>query len=470
MWELIEANKRKSFILFFSLFGCLVLVGYVIGFYAKPSGGGLVGIFIASFTTAGLFFISYFFGETILLSSSHAKEVTSEVHPMLFNVVEEMRIAGNLPFMPKVYIIDESAPNAFATGIHPDKTAVAVTVGLLTRLNRDELQGVVAHEMSHILNKDVLYMTLAATMLGGIQLLTETFTRGLWYSGSSRRFRSSRSSGRGGGGAAILIAVLVSILGVILAKIFYFALSRQREYLADASGVRLTRYPEGLASALEKIAGSGKTLVAANAITAPMFISAPLTQEDVGLANLSATHPPMDERIKILRAMTHGVGLSDYHKAYQSVKHESSPIPVSALQKEPPIPLRASSVETLSVESKTTDVKDTARELGDLMRVVNDFAFFTCLCGLKFKIPPNFTYKKLTCPRCGVVSELPFFGEIQKVSQGVSSESQQYTRRSSGWESLMCGCGRVIQLSPDLKSPSVKCARCGRQIHIQNVV
>ncbi len=199
----------------------------------------------------------------------------------LFNVVEEMAIASGLP-MPKVYIINDPAPNAFATGRNPKTASVAVTAGLLGRLNRDELQGVVAHEMSHILHRDILFVTLAGIMLGSVVLLSQVFLRGMMYGGGSRR-RFSSGGGKGGGGAAailLIIAIVVAILAPIMTQLLYFALSRRREYLADAGAVRLTRYPEGLASALEKIANDrAPQLASANKVTAPMFIVNPFKKD-----------------------------------------------------------------------------------------------------------------------------------------------------------------------------------------------
>ena len=191
-----------------------------------------------------------------MLSVSNAKEVTPEVHQQLFNIVEEMKIASNLPKMPKIFIINDAAPNAFATGTKPENSAITVTAGLLAKLNRDELQGVIAHEMSHIANRDILVMTFAGIMLGCIVLISEVFLKGLWFSGgSSARYRSKSSSGGGQAQLVMMIAaIILAILAPIAAQLLYFAISRRREYLADANGARLTRYPEGLAS------GSGKNL------------------------------------------------------------------------------------------------------------------------------------------------------------------------------------------------------------------
>ncbi|UCG58978.1 MAG: M48 family metallopeptidase, partial [Phycisphaerales bacterium] len=255
MWELIRANKRNSIVLMALMAVVLLLLGFVIGLGFFGPEGGLFGLLIATVVWLVLALISFSSGDQILLASSKARLVTHNDHPQLFNVVEEMKIAAGLPAMPKVYIIADPAPNAFATGRKPETASVAVTAGLLGRLNRDELQGVIAHEMSHILHRDILFVTLAGIMLGSIVLLSQVFLRGMFYSsmmGGSRR----RYSGGGRGGdptqlIMLIVAILAAILAPIMAYLLYFALSRRREYLADAGAARLTRYPEGLASALE---------------------------------------------------------------------------------------------------------------------------------------------------------------------------------------------------------------------------
>jgi len=272
MWELIRANRRKSIVLFGVMGISLMALGYVAGSAFFPD-GGIAGLFIALMIWTILSLVSYFRGSSILLAVSKAQEVTHDVHPRLFNVVEEMKIAANLPAMPKVYIIPDPAPNAFATGMKPEKSAVAITAGLLSKLNRDELQGVVAHEMAHILNRDVLFVTFDGILLGSIVLISQVFLRGMFYSSLSGR-RYSGSSRDGGGQAQLVmmvVAIVLAILVPIMARLLYFAISRKREYLADASAARLTRYPEGLASALEKIASSDLDLASANKVTAPMF-------------------------------------------------------------------------------------------------------------------------------------------------------------------------------------------------------
>lgn len=397
MWELIEANRRKSLILFFSLGLSLLLLGYFFGSAYYPDGGGFIGIFFAFIIWGILSLISYFSGSKILLAVSGAKEVTKEVHPQLFNVVEEMKISAGLPAMPKVYIINEAAPNAFATGVKPENSAVAVTAGLLARLNRDELQGVVAHEVSHIVNRDVMFMTFAGIMLGSIVLISEVFLRSLWFGGGRYSSKSSKSSGQGQM-IIMIVAIVFAILAPILAQLLYFAISRKREYLADASAVRYTRYPEGLASALEKISDSSIDLKTANKVTAPMYIVNPLKPKGQKLTNLSSTHPPISERVRILRSISGGANYVDYQNAFNKVKQGTvSLIPSSGLADQTAVGLKEADVTPLALGLN----KQTKRETGDIMMKVNNYSFIECSCGLKIKIPPDFKKEELFCPRCG---------------------------------------------------------------------
>lgn len=400
MWELIRANKRNSIVLMALMAVVLLLLGFVIGLGFFGPEGGLFGLLIATVVWLVLALISFSSGDQILLASSKARLVTHNDHPQLFNVVEEMKIAAGLPAMPKVYIIADPAPNAFATGRKPETASVAVTAGLLGRLNRDELQGVIAHEMSHILHRDILFVTLAGIMLGSIVLLSQVFLRGMFYSsmmGGSRR----RYSGGGRGGdptqlIMLIVAILAAILAPIMAYLLYFALSRRREYLADAGAARLTRYPEGLASALEKIANDpSPQLAAANKVTAPMYIANPLKpKKQRRLSDLTSTHPPISERVRILRNMTHGASFKDYSDAFANVTHSKTVVPMAALTKE------EVAVREAHKETKTQRLQTQMRQVGDIMRKVNGFVFLTCACGLKLKVPPNFKANKVDCPRC----------------------------------------------------------------------
>lgn len=479
MWELIRANRRKSIILFITMGFCLLLLGYLIGASVYPKGGGIVGLSIAAGIWLIMSLVSFFSGDSVLLAMSGAREVTPDIHPQLFNVVEEMKIAASSPYMPKVYIIDSPAPNAFATGTKLNRCAIVVTAGLLSRLNRDELQGVIAHEMSHILNRDVLFVTFAGVLLGSIVFLSHVFLRSLFYSsGSSRRYRSG---GKGGGQAQLIIiavAIVFAILAPILARILYFALSRRREYLADASAVRLTRYPEGLASALENISSTNLDLASANKATAPMYIVNPLKEKGMKLSDLTSTHPPISERIRILRNISQGANYSNYQRAFSSVKGKASPIiPASGIRDSKVMPIRKASVEPKKEYGKKKD----AREIGDLIRAVNKFAFIACVCGLKIKIPPDFKKDSIDCPRCGRHIDIPFNELAALAAAGVvlspekkreEAEKQAhakpitYRRKGAGWESVSCSCGRLIQISPKFLGSRVICNDCGKEINI----
>jgi heat shock protein HtpX len=415
MWELIRANKIKSLVLFFVMGICLVLLGYFLGGYYAGKEGGVYGLLIALFIWGIMSLVSYFSGDSIILMMSKAKLVSHDVHPQLFNVVEEMKIAAGLPVMPKVYIIPDPAPNAFAVGRKPEKAAIAVTAGLLSKLNRDELQGVIAHEMSHILNRDVLFMTFSGVLLGSIVLLSHVFLRSLWFGGGR-----SRSNSKGGGQAQMIlmvVAIVMAILAPIVARLLYFAISRKREYLADATAVRLTRYPEGLASALEKISSSTYDLKSANKATAGLYIANPLKKKGRKLTNLSSTHPPIVERIKILRNISQGANFIDYQNSYTAVKGGSGRtniIPASKIHEKQNVTIREASTDT---EAKSK-IK-TARDLSDLMKTVNNFVFVTCLCGMKFKIPPDFKEEEFSCPRCGRKNQVPL-KELATLTTGVS--------------------------------------------------
>ncbi len=404
MWELIQSNRRKSLILFFGMGVLLILIGYVFGSFYEPKSGGVVGVFIAVLLWIILSTVSYFAGSKILLAVSGAKEVTKEVHPQLYNVVEEMKIAAGVSYFPKIYIIDDPAPNAFATGVKPENSAIAVTSGLLSSLNRYELQGVVAHEMSHIVNRDILLMTFAGVMLGVITIMSDIFFRGMYFGGGSRyRSRSSSKSSGQGQVIVMILAIVLAILGPILAQLFYFAISRKREYLADASAARLTRYPEGLANALEKIANSTYKLKSANKVTAPMYIVNPLKREGMKLADLTSTHPPVSERIKILRALQQGVSYKDYQKVFEMIRGKKEKIiPDSALKESIPV----TPVLGLTNADKDFNPVDAKREANDAVMKLNDYKFVNCKCGVRIKIPPDYNQPVVVCPRCGTRHQL----------------------------------------------------------------
>jgi len=297
MYEEISTNKRNSWLLVATVTAVLVVLGYLLGMYW---GNGYVGLGLAVGIAAIMSLSAYYNGAKMVLAMSRAKRIEKRDNPKLFNVVEELAIAGGVP-MPAIYIIDDSAPNAFATGRDPEHAAVAITTGLLEKLNRDELQGVMAHELSHVGNRDILFATMVGIMVGSIVLISDFFLRSMIWGGGRRR---SRSSDRGGGqGLLVLIALVFAILAPIFAKLLQLAVSRQREYLADASAAKLTRYPEGLASALEKIAGDREVLEVANRATQHLYIVNPIKPFEKRAKSLFSTHPPLEERVARLRSM-----------------------------------------------------------------------------------------------------------------------------------------------------------------------
>jgi heat shock protein HtpX len=259
--------------------------------------GLVLAVVVSMFMAAGGFFGS----EKIVLAISRARPVTKEEFPYLYNVVEGLAIAAGIP-TPRCYVIDDTAPNAFATGRNPKNSVIVVTTGLLEKLNRVELEGVIAHEMSHIKNYDVLLQTLVVVMVGMVALLSDWMRRSFWWGGGRRR---GSDKGKGSGGAAIILALalIMAILSPLIAQLIRFAVSRKREFLADASGAMLTRYPPGLASALRKISADKEPLEAANKATAHLYIVNPLLDHGGRVNKLFSTHPPIEERIAALEKM-----------------------------------------------------------------------------------------------------------------------------------------------------------------------
>jgi len=398
MWQQIRSNQIRSVILVAALGAVLLVLGYALG--AVFLGSWVGGLIIALVIWIILNLVALFQGDSILLSMSHARKISRDDHPRLYNVVEEMKIASGLEYMPEIYIIDDPALNAFATGRNPKNAAVTITSGLLQKLNRDELQGVIAHEIAHIKNRDVLLMTLCSILLGAIVILAEVMFWSLLFGGG----RSRRSSGGGGGQAILMIVgIALMILAPILAQLIYFAISRRREYLADASGALYTRYPEGLASALEKLGQSTGQLKSANKATAPMYIVNPFRKKGMAANDLSSTHPPLSERIRILRSMGGGAGLSDYESAYEKVHQGGkSLMPAAALAGASAVAASAPS----SRESKAERL-EMARETSDVLWKYSDHSLVNCECGTRLRIPPNYKGRNVKCPHCGRINSLP---------------------------------------------------------------
>ena len=305
MYEQIAANKRKTVLLIFGAIVLLGAVGYVLGLWYGGSGSGVYGLIGAVALAAVLSLGSFFGGDRLVLASTRAREVTPQEQPRLHNIVEGLAIAAGIP-KPKVYVIPEQAPNAFATGRNPEHSSIAVTEGLLSTMNRVELEGVIGHELSHVVDRDILVGTLVATLVGAVVLISEFFMRSWWWGGVRGRRGGDRS---GGGIEAIIFAVGLAllVLAPIIGQIVRLAVSRQREFLADAQGALLTRYPPGLASALRKIgAASGIPMRSANNATAHLWLNQPsrIRGEGMGpLEKLFNTHPPIEERIRRLEEM-----------------------------------------------------------------------------------------------------------------------------------------------------------------------
>ena len=302
MYEQIAANKRKTVLLIFGAIVLLGAVGYVLGLWY---GNGIYGLVGAVALAVVLSLGSFFGGDRLVLASTRAREVSPHDQPRLHNIVEGLSIAAGIP-KPKVYLIPEQAPNAFATGRNPEHSSVAVTEGLLATMNRVELEGVIGHELSHVVDRDILVGTVVATLVGAVVLISEFFMRSWWWGGVRGRRGGDRS---GGGVEAIIFAVglVLLVLAPIIGQIVRLAVSRNREFLADAQGALLTRYPPGLASALRKIgAASGIPMRSANNATAHLWLNQPSRIQGQGmgpLEKLFSTHPPIEERIRRLEEM-----------------------------------------------------------------------------------------------------------------------------------------------------------------------
>ncbi|MCA9357783.1 M48 family metalloprotease [Candidatus Kaiserbacteria bacterium] len=286
-------NVTKTFMLMGVFLVMIIGICYFISSYVGNPVILYVGAIFAICTSVG----SYWFSDKIVLRMTNAHPVAHAEAPELYNIVENLAITAGLP-MPKVYIVDDPAPNAFATGRDPEHAVVAATTGLLRILDRTELEGVMAHELSHVGNRDMLVMTVAVVLAGFVAIIADMFSRALWFGGDNDRNRSP---------IFLIIGIIGIILAPIAAKLIQLAISRKREYLADASGALLTRYPEGLASALEKINTAGIPMRNASTATAHLFISDPFTGNKKGIgqkiAGLFQTHPPAEDRIARLRNM-----------------------------------------------------------------------------------------------------------------------------------------------------------------------
>jgi len=297
VYDQIASNKFRSAVLI-AVFAMLVLaLGWVFG---QATDFGYAGVVIAAIVAFAMTWGSYWYSDKIVLAMSKARPVDKAREPYIVNTIEGLAIAAGLP-VPRTYVIDDPAPNAFATGRNPEHAAIAVTTGLIEKLDRLELEGVIAHELSHVKNYDTLVQTLAAVLAGTVVLISDWMIRSFWWGGGRRR-----SDGEGGGQVQLvfmLVGIALAILAPVFAALIQMAISRRREYLADASSALLTRYPSGLANALRKIAADTNKLGVANKATESLYIYNPLKDYRGGMNSLFNTHPPIEERIQRLEAM-----------------------------------------------------------------------------------------------------------------------------------------------------------------------
>ncbi|MFO7652598.1 MAG: M48 family metallopeptidase [Candidatus Krumholzibacteriia bacterium] len=484
MFEQIAANKRRSVVLVVGMALLLFALGWF-GGAALAGGdgtgaGGYVGLFLAAVIWLVLTLVAYFQGDQVFLRIAGARRIEKEDLPVLWNVVEEMTIASGLGRMPAVYVIDDPAPNAFATGRKPENAAVAVTSGLLRALSRDELQGVVAHEIGHIRNRDILLMLYAGVLAGAIVLIAEVGLRSFLWGG---RGRSRRSSGDGGGGQAqaliMIVAIVLMILAPIVAQLIYFAISRKREYLADATAAVYTRYPEGLASALEKIAAAPQKLASANKATAPMYIVNPLARRGAAAADLTATHPPISQRVKILRSMTQA-GWEDYDASYRAVSgKEQGVLPPSAYAG---AGLRVGKAAAdYRRERAATGAAGAAAAAGTAGAAAGDRAAAdgerAAASGEPAAVSDRGTDRAAILASGagatrgaaggsggGDTPAVPADGAEQRDAvRHRAREVDDFFYREQGYRRLQCPCDAVLKVPPGFTASRVRCPRCGRE-------
>jgi heat shock protein HtpX len=298
MYDAQAQNRWRTVLLIAAFTLIVVAIAFVFGdILGGNATAGIAAVPLAILFSAGTSLFSYFAGDRLVLAQSRAREVPEGEEKVLRDVVESLAIGLGIP-VPKLYVIEDPAPNAFATGRDPKHASVAVTRGLLETMDRSELEGVIAHELSHVGNRDIRVMLLVTVLVGTVALLSDWLLRSMWWGGRSRdRDRGS------GGGILLIVGLVLAILTPVIATLIQLAVSRQREYLADASGAFLTRYPQGLASALRKIAADPHVLAVANKATASLYIANPLKDHPFQFDRLFDTHPPIEERIKRLEAM-----------------------------------------------------------------------------------------------------------------------------------------------------------------------
>ena len=407
MWKQISKNKRNSVFVFLALSFLLLLIGALVGFVLSE--GTIAGAVVGAIITVLIHWADVCVRNKKSLSISVGKNIqkcTKDDNQKLYNIVEEMSIAAGLSVVPDIYIMDTSEPNAFACGFSPEKSCVCVTTGLLELCNRDEVQGVIAHEIAHIVNRDTTYLLHATIVLEGICTLAEGYCRA-----------GRRSSSQGGS----VIIVLLILITPLIANLLYFLLSRKREFLADACAAQYTRYPVGLASALKKISnpflkktkrGLNDKKETSQFKSNPYLKVSCITPVVSPSLRLFSTHPSTDDRIKILMSMTDGADYASYNKAYLSVTKSAGVIhqsDVAACKKtpirigEPMVGLVGLTGGELTPEIKKMELDERIerrREVEDMMWKYERYSFINCPCKTRLKLPPTFKNKEVICPHC----------------------------------------------------------------------
>lgn len=513
--ELIRANKRKSLYLLILSMVIMLIVGYVLGdlLFSQFNSPRIINyeqkrMYFAFGFSAFIGFIEFiqiyfiFNGKPkTLFKQLGLKPAAQTKFRKLNNVIAEMSIAAGLSKPPQAYVIPSKAINAMAFGTKPEHSAICVTAGLLSVCNRDELQGVVAHELSHILNQDILLLEVCRSTLGMVIVLREVMLRSMYWGSLGRaNYRSSSSKSRSSNLhlVFIIIGVIFAIIAPLLVQLIYFALSRQREYLADAYSAKLTRYPAGLASALTKIAYSSHSIDKIDKVTSAAFIDQPFGNVVI-TSKGTRTHPPIWNRIKILQQMSGGAGYIDYKKAYQKVT-QSAPgfMPSSMANSRISFPIRAAM--PLADEPGAINSPQELRHLeknlrsDDVIRISEGYGFVNCECGMNIKIPPEYKKFQVKCPRCGrihiledkmqatlsnllddnnsseaLISPVTESVKKEKEKPDYSAEERQvYKKTGKGWEKIKCRCGNEVELSPTFVGRFISCRKCGRKINIKS--
>ncbi|MCF7912496.1 MAG: M48 family metalloprotease [Candidatus Cloacimonetes bacterium] len=512
--ELIRANKLKSVYLLVLTILIVMAVGYILGdiiytMYIPVRSLEYEGkriIFSLGFAglTGLLEILQIYFvftGKPRLLFNRLGMNVAERTKfQKLHNVISEMTIAAGLSQTPVAYVIPSRTLNAMAFGSSPDSCAIAVTAGLLAVCNRDELQGVIAHELSHIINRDALLLEVCRNSLGIVEVLREFMLRSIYWSPVGRlNYRISSGKGRSSGAHLIflLFGIIFTLIAPILVNVIYLTISREREYLADAVSAKLTRYPVGLASALTKIAYSTHSIDDIDKVTSAAFISQP--RGDMTITGKgSRTHPPIWNRIRILRLMSGGAGYIDYQKAYNAVmlqnpgfmpgsmRGDIAGIPLRMAEAMPDEPGGVDSLKEMSI------LADEGR-IDDIFRLTEGYRFIDCQCGMKIKVPVDYDKFEIKCPRCGKIHKLgenmaslltamldesAVTGETaaaeiirevltEKNEPDYSSEEEQtYVKVENSWQEILCKCGSKVQISPNFLGRFISCRKCKRRINI----